>query len=108
MNNKQLNETMKHMYIMADVMKSSSISTTVTQICFQIKIMKSKLNSQNISGNLNVMVLSSIKIEHCWVCYTIQVWHKKMRPLTDIEYITARANQYNLLDKRTELTCNRM
>ena len=44
MNNKQLSETMKHMYIMVDVTNSLSVSTTITQICFRIKIIKSKLS----------------------------------------------------------------
>ena len=42
---------MKHTYIMAHSMESSSIGTTITQVRFGIKIMKTKLNSQNTFGS---------------------------------------------------------
>ena len=55
-----LSSKMKHTYIMAHLIESSSIGTTITQIHVGIKIMKTKLNSQNIFGSQNVMGLSSI------------------------------------------------
>ena len=41
----------KRTYIMALLMESSSVGTTITQIRFGIKIMKTKLNSQKIFGS---------------------------------------------------------
>ena len=44
----KLSNKMKHMNIMEHLIESSSIGTTVTQIPFGTKIMKTKLNSENI------------------------------------------------------------
>ena len=55
-----LSSKMKHTYIMTYLMESSSIGITITQIWFGIKIMKTKLNSQNMFGSYNVMGLSWI------------------------------------------------
>ena len=46
-----LSSKMKRTYIMAHVIEILSIGTTITQIRFGIKIMKTKLNPQNIFGN---------------------------------------------------------
>ena len=46
-----LSSKMKHTYIMAHLMESSSIVTAITQIHFGIKIMKTKLNSENMFGS---------------------------------------------------------
>ena len=46
-----LSSKMERTYIMAHLIQSLSIRTTITQIRFGIKIMKTKLNPQNIFGN---------------------------------------------------------
>ena len=46
-----LSSKMERTYIMAHLIQSLSIRTKITQIRFGIKIMKTKLNPQNILGN---------------------------------------------------------
>ena len=76
----------KHTYIMAHLMENSSIGTTITQIRLGITVMKTKLNSQTYLAVKTLWDWVQSKMEYCCVCYTIQVYHKKMMwPLSNRE-----------------------
>ena len=99
-----LSNKMKHTYIMAHPMESSSIGTTITQIHFGVKIMKTKTE---LLKHIWQLKRNGIEFDVKWsiTAYATPCTCGTRRYdlcLTE-KFIIAWANQNNVLNKRTEL-----
>ena len=89
--------------IFTRLMKNLNIGRTITQIHFVIDIRNKTRNFQKISGNYKSKSSISIQNRISQLCLEIQYGSRRCDLYLTEKYRIARAEQKNLLNKRTDL-----